>query len=95
MALDCRDPSRCPLDTLYPQKLALTSPTSGGRSVGIVCSWTKATALLVIMTFDCLVTKQQWNELLDVLNTACYLPQPDQRENEGNWEAERHKTLIP
>jgi hypothetical protein len=29
--------------TLYPQKLALTSPTSGGRSVGIVRSRTKAT----------------------------------------------------
>ena len=28
---------------LYPQKLALTSPTGGGRSVGIVRSWTKAT----------------------------------------------------
>jgi hypothetical protein len=27
---------------LYPQKLALTSPTSGGRSVGIVRSRTKA-----------------------------------------------------
>jgi hypothetical protein len=30
---------------LYPQKLALTSPTSGGRSVGIVCLRTKATEL--------------------------------------------------
>jgi hypothetical protein len=30
---------------LYPQKLALTSPTSGGRSVGIVRSRTKATEL--------------------------------------------------
>jgi hypothetical protein len=30
------DPLRWPRDTLYPQKLALTSPTSGGRSVGIV-----------------------------------------------------------
>jgi hypothetical protein len=30
-------------DSLYPQKLALTSPTSGGRSVGIVNSRTKAT----------------------------------------------------
>jgi hypothetical protein len=29
-------------DTLYPQKLALTSPTSGGRSVGIVRLLTKA-----------------------------------------------------
>jgi len=28
---------------LYPQKLELTSPTSGGRSVGIVRSLTKAT----------------------------------------------------
>jgi len=27
----------------YPQKLALTSPTGGGRSVGIVRSRTKAT----------------------------------------------------
>jgi hypothetical protein len=30
------DPLRWPRDTLYPQKLALTSPTSSGRSVGIV-----------------------------------------------------------
>jgi hypothetical protein len=29
-----RDPLRWPRDTLYPQKLALTSPTSGGRSIG-------------------------------------------------------------
>ena len=28
---------------LYPQKLALTSPTGGGLSVGMVCSRTKAT----------------------------------------------------
>jgi len=33
---------------LYPQKLALTSPTGGGRSVGIVRVRTKATELLVI-----------------------------------------------
>jgi hypothetical protein len=32
---------------LYPQKLALTSPTSGGRSVGIVRSRTKATELVI------------------------------------------------
>jgi len=31
------------LDPLYPQKLALTSPTGGGRSVGIVRVRTKAT----------------------------------------------------
>jgi hypothetical protein len=35
------DPLRLPRDTLYPQKLALTSPTSGGRAVGIVRLRTK------------------------------------------------------
>jgi hypothetical protein len=40
---DWRDPSRLPRDTLYPQKLAGTSPTNGGRSVGILCSRTQAT----------------------------------------------------
>jgi hypothetical protein len=44
-----RDPSRCPRGTLYPQKLALTSPTSGRRSVGIVRSRTKATEFVVLL----------------------------------------------
>jgi hypothetical protein len=35
-----RDPSRWPRGTLYPQKLAITSPTSSGPSVGIVRSLT-------------------------------------------------------
>jgi hypothetical protein len=34
---------------LYTQKLALTSPTSGGRSVSIVRSRTKATELVIIV----------------------------------------------
>jgi hypothetical protein len=38
---DRRDPLRRPRDTLYPQKSALTSPTSSGRSVGIVRLRTK------------------------------------------------------
>jgi hypothetical protein len=38
-----RDPSRWPRGTLYQQKLELTSPTSGGRSAGIVRSRTQAT----------------------------------------------------
>jgi hypothetical protein len=37
------DPLRWARDTLYPQKLALTSPTCGGRSVGIVRLRTKTT----------------------------------------------------
>jgi hypothetical protein len=40
-----RDPLCWPRNNLYPQKLALTSPTSGGRSVGIVHSMTQATEL--------------------------------------------------
>jgi hypothetical protein len=37
------DPLRWPRDTLYRQKLALTSPTSGGRSVDIFRLRAKAT----------------------------------------------------
>jgi hypothetical protein len=43
------DPSRWPPDTLYPQKLALTSPASGGRSVGIVLSRTRATEFIFLL----------------------------------------------
>jgi hypothetical protein len=38
-----RDLLRGPRDTLYPEKLALTSPTSCDISVAIVLSRTKAT----------------------------------------------------
>jgi hypothetical protein len=45
--LECgsRDPSRLPRDNLYPQKLSLTSSTSGVRSVSIVSSQSEATEL--------------------------------------------------
>jgi hypothetical protein len=43
------DPLRWPRDILYPQKLALTSPTSGGRSIGIVPSRTKATEFSLVL----------------------------------------------
>jgi hypothetical protein len=46
----CGDPLCWPCDTLYPQKLALTSPTSGGRSVSIVHSRTKVTEFLLSET---------------------------------------------
>jgi hypothetical protein len=36
--------------SLCPQKLALTSPTSGGRSVGIVRSRSKVTELLLLLS---------------------------------------------
>jgi hypothetical protein len=45
-------PLRWPRDTLYPQKLALISPTSGGRSVDIVRLRTKATEEAVMCISD-------------------------------------------
>jgi hypothetical protein len=44
-----RDSSRWPRGTLYPQKLARNSLTSGGRSVGIVRSRTQATELVSML----------------------------------------------
>ena len=38
---------------LYPQKLALTSPTGGGRSVGIARSRTKATEFSLVYAVNC------------------------------------------
>jgi hypothetical protein len=45
-----RNPSRWPRGTLYPQNLALTSPTSGCRSVSIVRSLTQATEFSLACT---------------------------------------------
>jgi hypothetical protein len=45
------DSLRWTRNTLYPQKLALTLPTSGGPSVGIVRSRTKSTEFLFIFVF--------------------------------------------
>jgi hypothetical protein len=48
-----RDPSRWPRGTLYPQKLAITSPISGGRSVGIVSSRTQTMELVKLIWDGC------------------------------------------
>ena len=42
---------------LYPQKLALTSPTGGGRSVSIVRVRTKATEFSLKVEYTCAVPK--------------------------------------
>jgi hypothetical protein len=53
----CRgDPLSWPRNTFYPQKLALTSPTSGGPSVDVIRPWTKATGLVC---FVCLHTRSK------------------------------------
>jgi hypothetical protein len=48
-----RNPSHWPRGTFRPQKLAQISPTCGGRSVGIVRSWTQATdfGLVLVSNF--------------------------------------------
>jgi hypothetical protein len=46
-----RDPSRWPRGTLYPQKLAIISPTSDGRLVSIVRSRTQTMELLLYHTY--------------------------------------------
>jgi hypothetical protein len=57
-----KDPSRWPRGTFYAQKLELTSPTSGGRSVGTVCSRTQATEFFynkIWLTFS-IVSHVRW-----------------------------------
>jgi hypothetical protein len=49
------DPLCWPRNTLYPQKLSLTSPTRGGRSVGIVRSQTQVTEFVVCFVYRCLI----------------------------------------
>jgi hypothetical protein len=44
-----REPSRRPRGAFYQQKLGLTSPTSGGLSVGIVRSRTQATEFVLFV----------------------------------------------
>jgi hypothetical protein len=61
---DREDPLRWPRDTLYPQKLALTSPTSGGPSVGIVRLQTKATGVFCFVHF-CNLT-ESWVSIVGI-----------------------------
>jgi hypothetical protein len=60
---------RWPRNTLYPQRLALTSPTSGGRSVGIVRLRTTATE--IIITFLRAITAHQTPTFTEWLQQLC------------------------
>jgi hypothetical protein len=69
------DPLRWPRNTLYPQKLALTSPTRGGRSVGIVRLRINATEfffLFVCQFLERLNGSEYWIEK-DVEGEMCGL----------------------
>jgi hypothetical protein len=53
------DPLRWPRDTLCPQKLALTLPTSSGRSVCTIRSRTEVSEfILCVCVFACIIVKQ-------------------------------------
>jgi hypothetical protein len=54
---------------LYPQKLALTSPTSGGRSVGIVRSRTKAMEFSFYIKYS--FRTLEMTNLIELLQFAC------------------------
>ena len=49
---------------LYPQKLALTSPTDGGRSVSIVRSRTKATEKREEKMYVCMYVRNNVRSLI-------------------------------
>jgi hypothetical protein len=58
-----RNPLRWPRDTLCLHKLALSSPTCGGYSVGIVRLRTKATSFLLLFLKDKFETFIQTTEV--------------------------------
>jgi hypothetical protein len=71
------DLSRLPRGILYPQKLALASPTSSGRSVGIVRSRTKATEFFNLFcssslchSSDCHETQLKRSPLLALVHSG-------------------------
>jgi hypothetical protein len=63
---------------LYPQKLALTSPTGGGRSVGIVRSRTKAMEFSLVspkyITAEApLLVVSNYREVLEKIKESYYV----------------------
>jgi hypothetical protein len=58
---------RWPRDILYQLKLALTSPTGCGRSVGIVRLRTKTTELLLFIMYLILINNNREGSYLDVI----------------------------
>jgi hypothetical protein len=63
--INCRGNSlRWPHNTLYPQRLALTSPRSAGRSVGIFCLRTTATEFSIVCQHLLFVSAIIWRLVL-------------------------------
>jgi hypothetical protein len=61
-----KHPSHWPRGTLYSQKLALTSPTSGGHSVGIVCSRTQITEFVCLLFYLSKVTGYRFDSQISI-----------------------------
>jgi hypothetical protein len=92
-----RDELRWPRGTLYPQKLTLTSPTSGGRSVSIVRSRTRATE------FACLVYPNVFIYCLTTVSAAQNFTESNRRRvlngparvwNMGSWLNPRYEPCM-
>jgi hypothetical protein len=71
--------SRCPRNTLYPQRLALSSPTSGCRSIGVFRLRTKVTEFVVFV-------------FIYVLNSTANGPLQNQHEFEKSKNRKSAKT---
>jgi hypothetical protein len=93
----CLDPSRWPRDTLYPQKLTLSSPTSIGRSVGIVRSRTQATefSFLSGRRIEYVFFKRFYLHIINstiYVSTSCRFVEAtcEQERSEKNWICTSH-----
>jgi hypothetical protein len=65
-----RDSTRWPRGTLYPQKLAITSPTSGCRPVGTVRSRTQSMFFLLLILMLLELEGLHWNGILSDIRRA-------------------------
>jgi hypothetical protein len=74
-----RDPLRWSHDSLYPQKLALTSPTSSGRSVGIVRRGLRARSFVFSFSFNGNEFSLRIPELYHCTCTCMYEAHPESK----------------
>jgi hypothetical protein len=68
-----RDPSRWLRGTLYPQKFAITSPTDGGRSVGVIRSRTQTMEFSLVSHIFFEIIKQKAMHTPKLLHFETYI----------------------
>jgi hypothetical protein len=64
-----RDPPRLSRVILYPEKLALTSPTRGGLSVGIVHSQTQTSGFIDVVILFLIINILILSSIISVINS--------------------------